>query len=54
MDQSPQEATRFSANQEIPHLYGTQGFIIVFRRIHHWTLSWGRWSQPTFLHSFSL
>ena len=50
MEQSPSwEASRYSAIQEIPALYGTWWFISVFRRVYHFFLFCGRWvlSMPS-------
>jgi len=30
--------------------YATQRFIIVFTRVHHWSLTWARWIQFTHSH----
>jgi hypothetical protein len=39
---------------KFPVFYGTSRFITVFRGVHHWSLSWTRWFQPTSFHSTSL
>jgi hypothetical protein len=39
------------AGQEIPHLYGTQSFITMFTRAHHWALSQASLIHSTLLHS---
>jgi len=33
--------------KQFPAFYGTLSLIIVFKRLHHWTVSWARWIQPT-------
>jgi len=40
MEQSPWEANRFSASQEIPHFYGNRRFITAFTNACHPSLSW--------------
>ena len=37
--QSPLEANRFSASQEIPHIYGTRKFITAFTSTRHLSIS---------------
>jgi len=43
-----------SVSQEIPRLYGSRRFIIVFTRARHWSLCWVRWIQSTASHPISL
>jgi hypothetical protein len=48
MEQSPSwDANSHSASQEIPHFYETRGFVTVFTRARHWSLSWARRIQTT-------
>jgi len=43
MEQSPTWDPNLSLScQEIPHIYGTHWFILVFTRVHHLLLSWAR------------
>ena len=48
--QSPSwAANQITAGQEIPHIYGTQGFITALTRAHHTSLAWAyhRWHYIT-------
>jgi len=47
------EANRFSACQEIPHIYGTRRFITAFARTRHLSLSWDSSIQSIPLHPTS-
>jgi hypothetical protein len=39
------EADNSSAIQEITVSYGIKRFIPVFRKVHHWFVSWANWIQ---------
>ena len=59
MEHSPWEANRFSASQEIPHIYVTRRLITAFTTACHVSLSWARSIQsmpphPTSWRSFSI
>jgi len=42
--QSPSwEANSHSASQEIPHFYGTQRFVSMFKTAYQWSLSWAKY-----------
>jgi hypothetical protein len=40
--------------EKYPIFYGTQRFIIVFTRAHHWSLTWAHWIQFTHLQHIAL
>jgi hypothetical protein len=47
------KANGYSASQKVPHIYGTQMFIIViweFTGACHWSLPWDKWIQSTLPH----
>jgi len=55
MDQNPSwEVTGHSASKETPTFYGTQRFITMFTRAHHWSQSWGRCIQSTHYYPISI
>jgi hypothetical protein len=42
MEHGPWEANRFSASQEIPHIFGTRNFITAFTSDRHLSQYWAR------------
>jgi len=54
IEQSPSSESNSYSVKKFHVFYGTQMFITVFIRAHHWFLSWVRWIQSTLSHPVSL